>query len=69
MIVAPLVAALAAVDMIEARAAAAAGMEAAIMETAVVAVEAIAAAVEAGRKAEEEGLPAPGLVRVSANAM
>lgn len=65
----PLVAALAAVDMIEARAAAAAGMEAAIMETAVVAVEAIAAAVEAGRKAEEEGLPAPGLVRVSANAM
>lgn len=69
MIVAPLVAALAAVDMIEARAAAAAGMEAAIMETAAVAVEAIVAAVEAGREAEEEGLPAPGLVRVSANAM
>lgn len=51
-----------AVAMIEVQAAAVAGMEAAIMETVVVA-EAIAAVVEAGRKAEEEGLPAPGLVR------
>ena len=81
MIVARPVAALAAVDMIaaqataavvgmiEAPATAAGAMAVEIGETAVVAEEAIAAVVVAGTKAEEENLPAPGLVRASADAM
>ena len=40
-----------------------------VAETAETAAVEIAAEVEAGKKAEEENLPAPGLVSVSANAM
>jgi hypothetical protein len=68
MIVARPVAALAAVAMIEA-ATAAAVLAVAIAETAAVAAEGIAGVAEVGTKAEEENLPAPGLVRASADAM
>ena len=59
------VAALAAVDMIAAPATAAAVLAVETAETAVVVAEGIAGVVEAGIKAEEENLPAPGLARAS----